>query len=76
MDKVTAGLEGVRKIVNHDDILIQARSLTLSIPKKIACAFLDRCRQHGNMVISPRNSLNYGALPPSSVKESIVPMVD
>ena len=43
MDKVTAGLEGIRKIV--DDILIFA--LSLSILKKSACAFLDRCRQHG-----------------------------
>ena len=43
MDKVTAGLEGVRKIV--DDVLIYAPSL--SILKKRACAFLDRCRQHG-----------------------------
>ena len=43
MDKVTAGLEGVRKIV--DDILIYAPSP--SILKKRACAFLDRCRQHG-----------------------------
>ena len=43
MDKVTAGLQGVRK--NVDDVLIYAPSL--SIPKKRACVFLDRCRQHG-----------------------------
>ena len=43
MDKVIAGLEGVRKIV--DDILIYAPSL--SILKKRTRAFLDHCRQHG-----------------------------
>lgn len=43
MDKVVAGLEGVRKIV--DDVLIYAP--TLSILKKHTRAFLDQCRQHG-----------------------------
>ena len=43
MDKVVAGLEGVRKIV--DDILIYAPTLT--ILKKRSRAFLDQCRQHG-----------------------------
>ena len=43
MDKVIAGLEGVRKIV--DDILIYAPSL--SILKKRTRAFLDHCRQRG-----------------------------
>ena len=43
MEKVVAGLEGVRKIV--DDILIYAP--TLSILKKRSRAFLDQCRQHG-----------------------------
>ena len=42
MDKVVAGLEGVRKIV--DDILIYAP--TLSILKTRSRAFLDQCRQH------------------------------
>ena len=43
MDKVVAGLEGVRNIV--DDILINAPSL--SILKKRTRAFCDHCRQHG-----------------------------
>ena len=43
MDKVIAGLEGVRKIV--DDILFYAPSL--SILKKHTRALLNHCRQHG-----------------------------
>ena len=43
MEKVTAGQERVCKII--DDILIYAPSLSLL--KRRACAFLDRCRQHG-----------------------------
>ena len=43
MDKVIAGLEGIRKIV--DDILIYNSSLP--VQKNRTRSFLDQCRHHG-----------------------------